>query len=128
MTRAQLVGMCALVLGFAETADALAHAARLSCFFRYEAVIGTASALGGLGLLRLRPWSRRLLLGLAPLQVATAVWSVLPAPVWSPLRLAAAAVILVFQACLVAVLLGSPPGSGHTTRSDCPSPAGTPTR
>jgi hypothetical protein len=107
-SRLQVIGACALALGLAEVVDALSHAARLSCFFRCEAVVGTASALGGFGLIRLLPWSKRLLLGLVPLQIATAVWGSLPAPVWSPVRIAAGAVILILQAVLVSVLRGSP--------------------
>jgi hypothetical protein len=107
MTRRGLagaVGALALLTGTLEVADGLRHVQQLTFLLRAEPVVGMASVLGGWGLILLLPWSRRLLLAVAPVQVALATWNGLAVHTVGEARVPIAVFMVVFQLAVVIVL------------------------
>jgi hypothetical protein len=101
---ARAVGLLALLIGIAEMADGLSHASRLTVLLRAEAVVGVASALGGWGLLFRLPWSRRLVLGAAPVQTALAVWNAFAGRTIVEVRVPVAVVMVLLQIAVITAL------------------------
>jgi hypothetical protein len=107
MTRQRLLralGALALLLGMLEVADGFGHVERLTFLLRAEPVLGITSVLGGWGLILLLPWSRRLLLTIAPIQIALAVWNGFAGNTVDEAGPAVAVVTVVLQLALIVVL------------------------